>query len=291
MNRLLNRGFNFSILPKKIDLTQVFVDFKRYERAAIWTEFHYGKDKETEKDKPIFRKDMTNLPTNYTVPEGLKTFLSSVKSELSDPKNRNTEKCNIPQDELEALKMLAKLQREKKIVIKACDKGAGIIILNYTDYMKACYKHLVSKQSENQPYYTQVHELEVESSKAKIDSLLKEALENNTISKDEYIGMAAADKEPGRFYCNFKVHKQHKHNETPPERPIISGSGSITEGIATFVNHHIKDIATSHSTYLQDTPDFLRIIEHINGGPKLNSNVMIVTMDATLEGILHSSMF
>ena len=146
--------------------------------------------------------------------------------------------------------------------------------------MKACYRHLGSEQSENHPYYTQVDEFEVERSKNKIDTLLKEALENKTISSDEYIGMVAADKEPGRFYCNFKVHKQHSSNEIPPERPIIYGSGSITEGIATFVNYHIKEIATTHSTYLQDTPDFLRIIENKNSGPQLNQNVIIVTMDA-----------
>ena len=89
--------------------------------------------------------------------------------------------------------------------------------------MKACYRHLGSEQSENHPYYTQVDEFEVERSKNKIDTLLKQALEDETISQDESIGMTAADKEPGRFYCNFKVHKQHNHNEKPPERPIISG--------------------------------------------------------------------
>ena len=83
MKNLLNRGFNFSILPKKVDLTQVFVDFKRFERSAIWTEFHYGKDEQNYSDKPMFKKQMTNLPKNYTVPEGLKTFLNSVKSEIS----------------------------------------------------------------------------------------------------------------------------------------------------------------------------------------------------------------
>ena len=124
-----------------------------------------GKEEQNDTDKPIFKKDNTNLPKNYSVPEGLKTFLSSVKSEISDYKNRNTEECNIPQDELEALKMLSKLQKEKNIVIKACDKGAGIIILNYSDYMKACYRHLGSEQSENHPYYTQVDEFEVERSK------------------------------------------------------------------------------------------------------------------------------
>ena len=92
--------------------------------------------------------------------------------------------------------------------------------------------------------------------------------------------MCADDKNPGRFYCNCKVHKQHAHKEAPSVRPIISGSGSITEGTATFVEHHIQPISTSHDTYLQDTPDFLRLISDINQGPKLNQNAMLVTWDA-----------
>ena len=44
MERLLNRGFNFSILPKKLYITQVEVDFKRLERSLKWQEFHFGSD-------------------------------------------------------------------------------------------------------------------------------------------------------------------------------------------------------------------------------------------------------
>ena len=193
----------------------------------------------------------------------MKTFLGSIKSEIADPRNRNTESCNLPPDEQEALKILSRLQKEKNIVIKNCDKGAGLIILDYPEYMRACYQHLWSKQSGTQSYFTQVDALEVKRSKKKINEVIKEAFESNTISKDEFDGMNASDKEPGRFYCNFKVHKPHSPNQAPPERPIVSGSGSITEGIATFVNHHIKDLGTSHETYLQDTPDFLRIINEI----------------------------
>ena len=67
--------------------------------------------------------------------------------------------------------------------------------------------------------------------------------------------MNVEDKKAGRFYCNFKVHKQHDH--IPPPRPIVSGSGSFAENVGIFVDHHIKHIATEHKTYLQDTPDFL----------------------------------
>ena len=157
-------------------MTQVNVDLKRFKRAAIWNEFWFGRESEDQKDL-ILKKEMDNLPKNYTVPEDLKTFLSAVTSEIQDPRNRITEKSNLPHNEQQALKELEKLQKEKHIVIKACDKGAGIIILDYNEYVKACYKHLTSSQSEGNPYYTQVDALEVERSKAQIENTLLEALE------------------------------------------------------------------------------------------------------------------
>ena len=55
-----------------------------------------------------------------------------------DPRNRNNEKCNLPQDKVDALKQLVKLQRERKITIRPCDKGAGIVILDFNIYLRAC---------------------------------------------------------------------------------------------------------------------------------------------------------
>ena len=67
--------------------------------------------------------------------------------------------------------------------------------------------------------------------------------------------MSGKDKTPGRFYANFKVHKPHNHKEAPPVRPMHSGSWSITEGIATFAEYHLKENAVTQNTYIQDTPD------------------------------------
>ena len=86
--------------------------------------------------------------------------------------------------------------------------------------------------------------------------------------------MLADDKKTGKLYSNFKVHKPNI-----PVRPILSGCGSITEGIGTYVEHYISKIATKHETYLQDTPDFLRVIESINRGPRLNQDAILVTLD------------
>ena len=39
MEKVLNRGLNFSILPLKLNLTQVLVEYQRFERTMLWTEF------------------------------------------------------------------------------------------------------------------------------------------------------------------------------------------------------------------------------------------------------------
>ena len=93
--------------------------------------------------------------------------------------------------------------------------------------------------------------------------------------------MDPSEKAPGRFYELFKVHKHHEPGETPPERPIISGSGSITENISLFVEHYLKKVATEHPSFLQDTPDFLRNIEEINSEGPLPENSILVSIDVS----------
>ena len=93
--------------------------------------------------------------------------------------------------------------------------------------------------------------------------------------------MDPSNKGPGKFYQTFKVHKKHSAPETPPERPIISASGSVMENLGQYVEHFIKDLSNKHPSYLQDTPDFLRVIEKRNEGPPLPQNAILVTIDVS----------
>ena len=45
------------------------------------------------------------------------------------------------------------------------------------------------------------------------------------------------------------------------------------------MENQINTIATQHTSYLQDTPHFLRIIYKMNQGPKIPENETIVTSD------------
>ena len=159
------------------------------------------------------------------------------------------------------------------------------MIVDFQEYMKSCYNHLLSSMPSNDEapklYYTPVNEFALEEAKTKILEVLNEALEAKIISKEEFTEMNPEGKDPAKFYCNYKVHKANSDNTVPPVRPIISGSGSITENISIYLDYHIKDLASKHSTYLQDTPHFLRVIDKINKGPKLQKNAMLVTADIT----------
>ena len=80
------------------------------------------------------------------------------------------------------------------------------------------------------------------------------------------------------FYATLKLHKPHKENSAPQCRLILSGSG--TENLGIYVDHQIKEISTNYQFYTQDTPDFLRKVDKLNEGPKLQENAILVIMDA-----------
>ena len=84
METLLNRGLNFAITPLKLNITQVLVDFRKFERTMLWQEFWSNKEKIQLKPQ-IFKQNKTNLPTKHPTPPGLKMFLNAAKSEIMDP--------------------------------------------------------------------------------------------------------------------------------------------------------------------------------------------------------------
>ncbi len=117
---------------------------------------------------------------------------------------------------------------------------------------------LKSESLEGLPYYTKITEKTLDEAKHKIDRTLKKAHHAEQISNSEMNEMLATEKNPGKFYQIFKVHKKHEKPNLPPGRPIVSGCGSITEKISHFVDYHAKDLVPLIPSYLQDTPDLLR---------------------------------
>ena len=76
MEDLLNLGLNFAILHLKLDITQVLVDFRTFERNIVWRDFFM-----TKKMKNLFHPylNQMNISSLKTItPTGLKTYLGAV---------------------------------------------------------------------------------------------------------------------------------------------------------------------------------------------------------------------
>ena len=124
-----------------------------------------------------------------------------------------------------------------------------------------------------------VQEEDFKKAKLTLEQILQEAFDNDLISKTDFEAMQPKDKGPGKFYCTFKVHKEHDPTKALPERPICSGCGSAFENVSKFIDHHIKEISTRHPTYLQDTADFLRYLEKFNDKGFLPEEALLATFD------------
>ena len=159
------------------------------------------------------------------------------------------------------------------------------MILDTDDYLRSCHNHLSSIRRNPDgtvsPYYQKSTEYDLQKARDEILDILKDAHDKEIITNDEFEAMDPTHAAAGRFYEIFKVHKLKPDDPAgtiPPERPIVSGSGSITEKISHYVQHHIKALSMEHPAYLQDTPDLLRALNELEDLP---DGAVIATVDVT----------
>ena len=50
----------------------------------MWEEFWFERDAEESHTEPIFKQNKNNFPKNHKAPQGLKYFVSAVKSDIMD---------------------------------------------------------------------------------------------------------------------------------------------------------------------------------------------------------------
>ena len=81
-----------------------------------------------------------------------------------NPINRQQQEGNLPPEEIDSLKELICIQKERIVIIKAADKGAGIVVLDFENYLRSCYGHVLlsipcqnlNKESNPKLYYKPV---------------------------------------------------------------------------------------------------------------------------------------
>ena len=284
MKSLLNHGLGFVPTPRLLNKSELVSDLHRYERRMRWKEFFYLDDKAEEnerKETNVFKKVKNNLPpTRPSQP--LADYLGAVRSDVIGSSTASAHP-NLTPGEMKAIEELKVAQRNGQIQIKPVDKGGGVALMNTTDYIKEMEKQLKVKFTNHDgtllPFYVQATEKDLAAYKNDIARALKLGLKEGYVSSSDFRAMTP-NGEPGRLYGLPKVHKTIKPGEQiPPCRPIVSNSGSNTEAISYFVDHHAKEVTKNIASFVEDSPDLLRTFAIENKQGPQPSGSFPVTVD------------
>nr|XP_054762104.1 uncharacterized protein LOC129268590 [Lytechinus pictus] len=174
----------------------------------------------------------------------------------------------LPREEHQAL---ASLKNRSDIIIKPADKGSAVVVMDRQQYIDEAMKHL-----NNLSHYALLDSDPTCNSSLQIQSTLNDMKEHRHLSEKahKFLSPTNANIKPARFYLLPKIHKPGN-----PGRPILSGNGSQTENISLFVDYHIKHHVSRAPSYIHDTPDFLRKLNHIKD--QIPETAIIGTFDVS----------
>ena len=120
---------------------------------------------------------------------------------------------------------------------------------------------------------------------AKAKELVQEGVEAGFIHPEDAKEMVPDEAKPGRYYSLAKVHKARRSwpeaagGRCPPIRPVVSGSGTVAEGISHCVDEVAKTEVPRLPTYLEDTCHLLQLIQEENARGPQPPGTIPVTLD------------
>ena len=274
--------------------TEVEADFRQWERGMRWTEFWHEEEEDSAEDEDnwdrseqIFqnRSKKTNLPRNHSVPQSLMSCIMATKYDVLGSSLRKV-RTNIAPELRAAGQDLVTLQRERVIVVKPSDKTGGVCVLDFEDYKTAMDDKLQEKfldiNGEEKLKYVKTTEKDLKSQWTAVKTIVDEGVRAGYIGDEDATTMVPEKPKPGRLYGVVKDHKRVvEGSNIPPLREVVSGSGSNTEYLSAYVDHHSKAEVQKLPSYLEDTPHVLRKIREKNRRGPLPPGCIPVTMDVS----------
>ena len=259
---LLTKGLNFVPKPSKIDKEEIDKSIDQFKRRLKLVEFM--KQYEKKEQKPFYDKSDFDPPDELikklvfrdSIPEIIENLRTEIHKLDFTHKNSNMTKL-----EKQALKSL---KTNKNIIIKPADKGSCTVIMDKIDYINEGVRQL-----SNSNHYKKIEEPVYPNISPKINQILDDLYHNGFLDKKQiqYLKPPEAPRER-RLYLLPKIHKDqinwHNNMTTPPGRPIVSDCSSDTYRIAEYIDYYLAPLATSHPSYIRDTPDFIDKLSKVN---------------------------
>ena len=262
--KVLNKGLTFSPSHSIPNILQINQDIKRFERK-LQLHYFFSNKKLTLQDhdqliKPLFESNPHWWPRklNYHITE-LSTDLKHTIFKTLKSKH----KFNLPPSEINALRQL---KSNTQIVIKKCDKGGGIAVLDKRDYLSKIMSMLNDPKT-----YTQIEHDDSILIKNNADSLLKDLAQQGFLNKRNILYFTNFEPRCPIFYGIPKIHKINN-----PLRPIVSQINGPTSRINELVDKLLTVAEKNIPHLLQDTTAFLQLIDKHKQCPP---NTYLVVMD------------
>lgn len=162
---------------------------------------------------------------------------------------------------------LHSLKNNLDITIKGSDKGGNIVLMDNSKYEEMCLKIL-----NNRKCYRKISASLVDGFNQEFYRLVDEAFIMGAITGEllDFI----RTKHP-RIPTMYALPKVHKDLHNPPGRPIISGNGSISEGISQVIDQHLRPHVLELASYTKDTIHLLQVLENL----VIPESSILVTID------------
>ncbi|XP_068099729.1 uncharacterized protein [Hyperolius riggenbachi] len=261
---VLAKGLSFCPTAK-FNAFQLEVDLFRYERLMKLKQFFHNRSISSQS---LEQSTKFKLKSSFTPPgtfPSIETYIKSVKFDIQRNQQMIPTRNNLTRRERTCLQ---DLKNNDRIIIKPADKGGAVVIMNYQDYSSGIRAMLADSTS-----YTCIQSDPTPSTLRKLHGLLDLAISNRWISDKEYEYLLPKFPQRPVIYGLPKVHK----GTAPLKfRPIISGTDSVTQPLARFVDFHLQPLVQSLPAYLKDTGHFLQRLTAIE---EVSDEMLLCTMD------------
>jgi hypothetical protein len=293
MESLLNKSLNFVPTPKRLDKTNIEAGLQKFKRSLLWHEYWHDSVNSTQSDnnklkQVFFDKSKTNLPpSSHHIPVELSRFIHAVHSDIVGSKSLLYRK-NLTKKEEEALEFLVKSQKDSIVTIKPNDKTGGCSILNTEDYIAAfelmLNKVIVDEQGNNTPCYERDVSVDVlKDHWRQVKEVVEKGIKDGYIHPKDKPFLVPDNAKCGRLYGLVKDHAAKEkwlHNgKIPPLRPVVSMSGTNTEGLAHWLDVIAKPLVPKLPSFIEDTRHMLQIIEDTNKKGPQSPDIIPVVID------------
>ncbi|CAN7948048.1 unnamed protein product [Ixodes hexagonus] len=259
---LLSKGLSFCPTTGHFGEFDLLRDLDNFARNLRLREYFHDKTNSSHNHMPW--RSTTGWTPSPNRDKCLDIYIEAVQRDIMraygerNPKVRN----NLTSLERNCLRSLS---ARKEITIKPADKGGAIVVLNTADYIKEGCRQLSDRR-----FYSSLDGNPTTEHTKIVTAALSELVEREKITLELSKLLRQLQPLPGRFYMLPKIHKSGN-----PGRPIISGNGTLTEPLSSFIDAMIKDIPPSFPSYIKDTNHFLREISSLS----IPEGSFLVTLD------------